>query len=144
VSGARTPAPELAGLLRPDLILLNDDDLGYALIRFDPRSLATLTSSIEAFADPLARAVCWSAVIDMTQRAELSLPAFTAMLAPVAIRPGSSPSFLHGVGIRHPCPAPSLGPGTADKGGDGGGSAQSGQMPNVGVYQIGPRPALSN
>jgi aminopeptidase N len=80
VSGARTPVPELAGLPRPDLILLNDDDLGYALIRFDPRSLATLTSSIGAFADSLARTVCWSAVIDMAQRAELSLPTFTAML----------------------------------------------------------------
>ena len=80
VSGARTPVPELAGLPRPDLILLNDDDLGYALIRFDPRSLATLTSSVGAVADPLARTVCWSAVIDMAQRAELSLPAFTAML----------------------------------------------------------------
>ncbi len=80
VSGARTPVPELAGLPRPDLILLNDDDLGYALIRFDARSLATLTSSIGAFADSLARTVCWSAVIDMVQQAELSLPAFTAML----------------------------------------------------------------
>jgi aminopeptidase N len=80
VSGARTPVPELAGLPEPDLILLNDDDLGYALIRFDPRSLATLTTSAGAFADPLARTVCWSAVIDMAQRAELSLPAFTAML----------------------------------------------------------------
>ena len=80
VSGARTPVPELAGLPKPDLILLNDDDLGYALIRFDSRSLATLTSSIGGFADSLARTVCWSAVIDMAQRAELSLPAFTAML----------------------------------------------------------------
>jgi aminopeptidase N len=80
VSGARTPVPELAGLPRPDLILLNDDDLGYALIRFDPRSLNTLTSSIGAFADSLARTVCWSAMIDMVQQAELSLPAFTAML----------------------------------------------------------------
>jgi aminopeptidase N len=80
VSGARTAVPELAGLSRPDLILLNDDDLGYALIRFDLGSLATLTSSVGAFADSLARTVCWSAVIDMAVRAELSLPAFTAML----------------------------------------------------------------
>jgi aminopeptidase N len=80
VSGARTPVPELNGLPGPDLILLNDDDLGYALIRFDPGSLATLTSSAGAFADSLPRTVCWSAVIDMAQRAELSLPAFTAML----------------------------------------------------------------
>ena len=80
VSGARTAVPQLAGLPRPDLILLNDDDLGYVLIRFDPRSLATLTSSIGAFADSLARTVCWSAVIDMARQAELALPAFTAML----------------------------------------------------------------
>ena len=80
LSGARTLVPELAGLPQPDLILLNDDDLGYALIGFDPRSLATLTSSIGAFADPLARTVCWSAVINMVRQAELSLPAFTSML----------------------------------------------------------------
>jgi len=28
------------------LILLNDDDLGYVLVRLDPRSLATMTDSI--------------------------------------------------------------------------------------------------
>ncbi len=35
VAGARTPVPELAGAAQPDLVLLNDDDLGYALVRFD-------------------------------------------------------------------------------------------------------------
>ena len=39
VSGARTEVPGLTGLAQPDLILLNDDDLGYAIIRFDDRSL---------------------------------------------------------------------------------------------------------
>jgi aminopeptidase N len=99
LSGARTPVPGLAGLPQPDLILLNDDDLGYALIRFDPRSLATLTSSIGAFTDPLARTVCWSAVIDMVQRAELALPAFTAMLCRGmgAERSVSLLQTLHGV-----------------------------------------------
>ena len=80
VSGARTVVPELAGEAQPDLILLNDDDLGYALVRFDPRSLATLTDSIGKFTNPLARAVCWSAAIDMVQEAELSLPAFVRLL----------------------------------------------------------------
>jgi aminopeptidase N len=81
VDGPRTPVPDLVGEAQPDLVLLNDDDLGYALIRFDPRSLATLTDGIGEFADSLARAVCWSAAVDMVGEAELSLPAFVRMLA---------------------------------------------------------------
>ncbi len=80
VAGARTAVPELVGDAQPDLILLNDDDLGYAIVRFDPRSLETLTESIGKFTDSLARAVCWSAAIDMVQDAELSLPAFVRLL----------------------------------------------------------------
>ena len=76
---ARGPrCPALVGLAQPDLILLNDDDLGYAIVRFDDRSLATLTESIGAFSDSLARTVSWSAVLDMVQRAELSVPAFVS------------------------------------------------------------------
>jgi aminopeptidase N len=81
VAGPRTEVPDLAGLRQPDLVLLNDDDLGYAIIRFDPRSLATLTESIGAFTDSLSRAVCWSAATDMVQEGEMSLPAFVRMLA---------------------------------------------------------------
>jgi aminopeptidase N len=80
VTGEWTEVPALVGQPQPDLVLLNDDDLGYALVRFDPRSLATLTESIGQFADSLARTVCWSAVLDMVQQAELSVPAFVRML----------------------------------------------------------------
>jgi aminopeptidase N len=80
ITGARTEVPGLTGLTQPDLILLNDDDLGYAIIRFDDRSLATLAESIGDFADPLARTVSWSAALDMVQRAELSVPAFVRIL----------------------------------------------------------------
>src|SRR5215469_12779890 len=80
VSGARTEVPDLVGLAQPDLILLNDNDLGYALVRFDERSLRTLASSIGQFNDSLARTVCWSAVLDMVQQAELSVPAFIQIL----------------------------------------------------------------
>jgi aminopeptidase N len=80
VAGPRTEVPELAGQPRPDLILLNDDDLGYALVRFDDRSLDTLTTSVGSFADSLPRAVCWSAVLDMVNHAELSVPAFVKIL----------------------------------------------------------------
>jgi aminopeptidase N len=81
VNGARTAVPGLVGLAQPDLVLLNDEDLGYALVRFDPRSLATLTRAIGEFTDSLARTVCWNSVLDMVQEAELSVPAFVAILA---------------------------------------------------------------
>jgi aminopeptidase N len=81
VAGPRTAVPALVGAAQPDLILLNDGDLGYALVRFDPRSLQTLTESVGGFTDSLARVVCWSAAIDMVQQAEMSLPAFVRMLA---------------------------------------------------------------
>ena len=51
MAGARTDVPSLTGVAQPDLILLNDDDLGYAIIRFDERSLATLTQHIGRFRD---------------------------------------------------------------------------------------------
>jgi aminopeptidase N len=80
VTGARTVLPDLVGQAQPDLVLLNDEDLGYALVRFDHRSLATLIESIGQFTDSLARTVCWSAVLDMVQQAELSVPAFIRIL----------------------------------------------------------------
>jgi aminopeptidase N len=81
VAGPQTDVAGLIGQPQPDLVLLNDDDLGYALIRFDPRSLATLEESIGQFADSLARTVCWTAVLDMVAQAELSVPAFVRILA---------------------------------------------------------------
>jgi aminopeptidase N len=80
VTGPRAEVPALVGVAQPDLVLLNDDDLTYAIVRFDERSLETLTSSIGMFGDSLARTVCWSAVLDMVQRAELSVPAFVTIL----------------------------------------------------------------
>ena len=81
VAGVRTPVPDLVGMQQPDLLLLNDDDLGYAIVRFDERSLATLATSIGAFRDGLARTICWSAVMDMANQAELSVPAFVKIVA---------------------------------------------------------------
>jgi aminopeptidase N len=81
IAGARAEVPQLTGVSQPDLVVLNDDDTGYATIRFDPRSLRTLCQSIGRITDPMARTVCWNAAIDMTQQAELPVPAFTRMLA---------------------------------------------------------------
>ena len=81
VAGRRTPVPSLRGAAQPDLILLNDDDAGYVIVRFDPRSLRTVLSSVGWLPDLAARAVCWNAVIDMVRQAELPVTAFTATLA---------------------------------------------------------------
>ena len=81
VTGPRTTVPELAGATQPDLILPNDGDTGFVMVRFDPRSLRTVTESIGRLTDPPARAVCWNALIDMVQQAELPVPEFVAALA---------------------------------------------------------------
>ena len=81
IDGARTEIPALTGQPQADLILLNDEDLTYAIVRFDERSLGTLTQSIGELADPLARAVCWTAVADMVRQAELPVPVFIGMVA---------------------------------------------------------------
>ncbi|WP_324278192.1 aminopeptidase N [Blastococcus brunescens] len=71
VAGARTEVPELVGHPAADLVLVNDDDLTYAKLRLDERSLGTLRTRIGAMPDPLARALCWSAAWDMARDAEL-------------------------------------------------------------------------
>ena len=71
VAGARTEVTELVGHPAADLVLVNDDDLTYAKLRLDERSLATLRTRIGSMPDPLARALCWSAAWDMTRDAEL-------------------------------------------------------------------------
>lgn len=70
VDGERTDVPQLVGKKRPDLVLLNDDDLAYAKIRLDDASLAVATESLAAIEDPLARSLVWAAAWDATRDAE--------------------------------------------------------------------------
>lgn len=72
IDGESTDVPELVGKPRPDLLLLNDDDLSYTKIRLDPRSLATLIGNIHLLDDDLARALAWGATWDLTRDGELS------------------------------------------------------------------------
>jgi aminopeptidase N len=72
ISGERTVIPDLAGETRPDLVLINDDDLTYAKIRLDPHSLTTLVASIGEFTESLPAALCWAAAWDMCRDAELA------------------------------------------------------------------------
>ena len=72
VVGARTDVPELTGEARPDLVLVNDDDLTYAKIRLDDHSMRTLIDGIGDITDGLPRALCWSATWDMCRDAEVA------------------------------------------------------------------------
>ena len=75
-----TEVPDLIGTRQPDLLLLNDDDLTYAKIRLDERSLATAVESLGQLDDSLARALCWGAAWDMTRDAEMRASDFVALV----------------------------------------------------------------
>ncbi len=70
VDGERTEVPALAGLARPDLILLNDDDLAYAKVRLDPKSLATATAHLKDFSQSLPRTLVWGSAWDAARDGE--------------------------------------------------------------------------
>ncbi|WP_370080840.1 aminopeptidase N [Streptacidiphilus sp. MAP12-16] len=55
----------------PDLLLLNDTDLGFVKIRFDERSWRTVSESLGGVPEELARAVLWNAARDMVRDGEL-------------------------------------------------------------------------
>ncbi|MEU6676062.1 aminopeptidase N [Streptomyces sp. NPDC046925] len=71
VDGELTSVDELVGRERPDVILLNDDDLSYAKVRLDAESLAFVTEHIGDFEASLPRALSWASAWDMTRDAEL-------------------------------------------------------------------------
>ncbi|MFI5754687.1 aminopeptidase N [Streptomyces sp. NPDC051569] len=80
VAGPRTVVTELAGAERPELVLVNDDDLTYCKIRFDAASLDTLRAHLGDLTDPLARALCWSALWNLTRDALMPARDFIALV----------------------------------------------------------------
>ena len=77
---ASTPVPDLSGEPVGDLILLNDGDLTFAKIRFDPTSLAALPDTLARLAEPLARALVWAAAADAVRDAWLPPEEFVRLL----------------------------------------------------------------
>ncbi|MCL8014821.1 aminopeptidase N [Streptomyces sp. AS02] len=72
VDGELTAVPQLSGKPRPDVILLNDDDLSYAKVRLDEASLAFVTRHLGDFEASLPRALSWASSWDMARDAELA------------------------------------------------------------------------
>ena len=79
VSGARTEVPELVGVAQPELLLVNDEDLTYAKVRLDERSLATVIARLGDIDDPLPRTLCWGAAWDMTRDGEMRARDYVAL-----------------------------------------------------------------
>ena len=79
VDGERTQVPELDGKPLPALILPDEADVAYAKLRLDDHSLATVQAHLKGLEDPLARAVLWSALWDMTRDAQLPARDFTRL-----------------------------------------------------------------
>ena len=92
VDGASTELPQLVGRPAPDLLLVNDDDLAYAKLRLDPRSLATALANPRGFQDSLPRALVLGAAWDMTRDAEMAGRDFVRLV--LATLPGESDSTL--------------------------------------------------
>ncbi|WP_104053899.1 MULTISPECIES: aminopeptidase N [unclassified Arthrobacter] len=71
VDGERTDVAELVGRQRPDLLLLNDDDLAYAKIRLDPKSEHTAVRRLRDIAESLPRTLVWASAWDAARDGEI-------------------------------------------------------------------------
>ncbi|MBP1231425.1 aminopeptidase N [Arthrobacter sp. PvP102] len=78
LTGQSTVVPELEGKPVPALLLVNDDDLSYVKVRFDARSEATVRASLGALQDPMARALCWTALWDAARDAVVPADRYVA------------------------------------------------------------------
>jgi aminopeptidase N len=81
VNGARTELTELHGRPAADVLLLNDDDLTYAKLRLDDRSMDTVVNHIAGLDNPLSRALCWGAAWDMVRDGELAARDYLALVS---------------------------------------------------------------
>ena len=92
IDGERTEVPDLVGQRRPDLLLVNDDDLAYAKIRLDEHSMSTLVANARGFTSSLPQSLVLGAAWDMTRDAEMSGRDFCDLV--LGALPGESDSTL--------------------------------------------------
>ena len=73
---------EAVGLPAPDLVIVNDEDLTYAVVRPDDTSLSCLTASLGSLRDPMARSLAWSMLHNLVRDAVIDAALFVqAVLA---------------------------------------------------------------
>lgn len=76
IEGERTVIEALRGQAKPAALLLNDEDLTYAKVRFDEETLQFVSENLYRFDNALARAVIWLSLWDMTRDGELDAEQF--------------------------------------------------------------------
>ena len=79
IDGATTNVPDLVGVQRGDVVLLNDGDLTYAKVRFDADSAAALVEHIGELHEPLARAITWSSFWDSVRDGDIAPQDFISL-----------------------------------------------------------------
>lgn len=98
VDGENTVVEEARGKARPDFILINDNDLTYTKIRLDSKSLAFALENLDHFVDPLARAITWLSLWDMTRSAELPAESFIETSLKALATEEESTTFRYALG----------------------------------------------
>lgn len=64
ISGSETEVNSIVGFTKPDLVVINDDDLTYAKIRFDEESLKTIHKNFKNLTNSLTRTLIWNSLWD--------------------------------------------------------------------------------
>ncbi len=70
-AGTRTAVPAAVGRPCPDLVYPNHDDMGYVLVRLDPRTQANLGSMIGRIDDSFQRVMFWQTLWDNARFAQI-------------------------------------------------------------------------
>ncbi|EEH63614.1 membrane alanyl aminopeptidase [Gleimia coleocanis DSM 15436] len=99
VEGAATVVEAAAGIARPDLILVNDGDLGYAKIRLDEESLAFAKANIGGFSDSLTRSLILASAWDMIRDGQMNSRDYLELA--LSALPAETDITMFGLLLRH-------------------------------------------
>ncbi|MBO3724681.1 aminopeptidase N [Actinomyces bowdenii] len=72
LNGPSAVVDQAAGLPAPDMVLVNDEDLTYAVVRPDPGSLECALEGLARLKDPMARSLWWSMLHNLVRDARLA------------------------------------------------------------------------
>lgn len=81
IHGARTEVPEFIGVAAADLVILNDEDLSYALLDLREEEYDFLLANMDRLSDPMARALMWGAAWEATRDGRLPAHKFLMLVA---------------------------------------------------------------
>ena len=89
LSGERSLVAELTGAPVPAAVVVNHDDTSFVRTRLDERSFRALAACAMDLGDPVAEAVLWHAVWDMTTLGELPASDMVSLVARRLHRPST-------------------------------------------------------